>query len=415
MTPIDSVLTDATASNAALAACRAAAAGTGVGSCPQGISDETVNSGGGRLTLQVNSKNKLGLYLDRIHKDRASDQSANSDQRITGVHWDSPMYMTNSAKWTSTVSSRLLIQGGWSSNIERYNNKYQTGIEQPLYSALWYSMASRTLDGIRSVSGPTEYGSYPDRYNWQGSAAYVTGTHNVSLGFQDSFGTYNQRYYGNGDMYAVSLTTNGVPTASSATVGATAPWFDDRLNASLGIYAGDNWTMKRLTLNYGLRWDYLLESVVGQPTQQGTFAVIPAYGDKNMPTQTNWEPHVSIIYDLTGTGKTAIRAGYNRYVNGATTSPRRGPGSRREPDGRAEVERRQRRWHRAVSGHARHRRTPDLELRWQPGYDGVRSERWMRAGLLRGVEHLRRDGDQQRAGSESQAALPEQDQRRRLS
>ena len=184
-------------------------------------------------------------------------------------------------------------------------------------------MASRVTDSLnRSVTGPTEYGSYPDRYNWQASASYVTGSHNVTAGFQDSFGTYWQHFFANGDMYA-NLTTNtttGVATGATVLVGATDPRFDDRLNAGLGIYAQDNWTMKRLTLNYGLRYDYLLESVVGQPQQQGTFAVINAYPDKNMPTQTNWEPHVSVIYDLTGNGKTAIRAGYNRYVNGATTS-----------------------------------------------------------------------------------------------
>ena len=314
------VLTNAGASYAALAQCRAAA---GTSGCPQGTSGETVNSGNGRLTFQINSKNKLSAYLDRIHKDRASAMGARDDERITGVHWNSPIYTTDAVKWTSTISNRLLIQGGWSSNIERYNNIYQAGLEQPYYTPLWYSMASRFVDATyRSVTGPTEYGSYPDRYNWQGSASYVTGTHNVQVGFQDSFGTYNQRYYSNGDMYAnfTTNTTTGIANGSTVLVGATAPWFDDRLNAALGVYAQDNWTMKRLTVNYGLRWDYLLESVVGQPMQQGTFAVIKAYPDKNMPTQTNWEPHVSVIYDLFGNGKTAVRAGFNRYVNGATTT-----------------------------------------------------------------------------------------------
>ena len=274
------------------------------------------------MTLQVSPRNKLGVYYDHIHKDRASAMGARDDERITGVHWNSPMYMTNSVKWTSTVSNRLLIQGGWSSNIERYNNVYQAGLEQPAYSALWYSMASRVLDSVnRSVTGPTEYGSYPDRYNYQGSASYVTGSHNMQLGFQDSFGTYNQRFYSNGDMYANSTTaSSGIVGSTSVLVGASSPWFDDRMNAGLGIYAQDNWTMKRMTLNYGLRYDYLLESVVGQPTNLGTFAVIPGYPNKNMPTLTNWEPHVSIIYDVFGNGKTAIRAGYNRYVNGATTT-----------------------------------------------------------------------------------------------
>jgi hypothetical protein len=316
---IDSVLTNSGLSTQVLAACRAAAAS---GACPQGVSGETVNSGNARITLQVNSKNKLGLYYDRIHKDRASDQGALADERITGVHWNSPNYSTMAAKWTSTISNKLLIQGGWSSNIERYNNIYQAGLEQPLYGPLWASMATRVQDStLRSVTSGPEYGSYPDRYNWQGSASYVTGSHNMQLGFQDSFGTYNQRYYANGDSTS-NFTTNssGVVAGSGITPYTTSPFYDDRLNAGLGIYAQDNWTMKRLTLNYGLRWDYLLESVVGENAEQGTFVDIAAYGNRNMPTQTNWEPHVSVIYDVFGNGKTAVRAGYNRYVNGATTT-----------------------------------------------------------------------------------------------
>jgi hypothetical protein len=48
-----------------------------------------------------------------------------------------------------------------------------------------------------------------------------------------------------------------------------------------------------------------------------------------MPRQTNWEPHASIVLDVFGNGKTALRAGYNRYVNGATTTLASGqdPGS----------------------------------------------------------------------------------------
>ena len=62
-----SLIGNPNAEAAALAACRATA-----GSCPQGISNEVITSGLGRVTMQVSSKNKLQVYVDRIHKDRAS-------------------------------------------------------------------------------------------------------------------------------------------------------------------------------------------------------------------------------------------------------------------------------------------------------------------------------------------------------
>ena len=316
---IESVLLDPNASFNDLTACRAAAVS---GACPQGVSPEVINSALARLTLQVNSKNKLSAYLDRIHKDRASAMGSGDDQRITAVHWTSPLYMTNTVKWTSTLSSKLLIQGGYSSNLERYNNLYEPGLEQPLYSADWAALATRNnaIEGRRAVTGPPEYGSYPDRYNWQGSASYVTGTHNISLGFQDSLGPYNQRYTTNGDLQE-NFTDAGGKTwlPQSATIYATDPVFAERLNAALGIYAQDSWTTKRLTVNYGVRWDYLNEQVNGQPIQQGTFAVIPAFDDIQMPKQNMWSPHLSVIYDVFGNGKTAVRAGFNRYPNAGTT------------------------------------------------------------------------------------------------
>jgi hypothetical protein len=32
--------------------------------------------------------------------------------------------------------------------------------------------------------------------------------------------------------------------------------FEDDLHADVGVSGQDSWTMKRLTLNYGARWEY---------------------------------------------------------------------------------------------------------------------------------------------------------------
>jgi hypothetical protein len=297
---------------AGLNACRATP-----GSCPQGIDPQTINSGLVRFTWQMSQKNKLSAYTDRIHKTRGAAMAAGDDQTTTSVVWDSPLYMTNTVKWTSTISSRMLLEAGYSDNLERYNNKYQPGIEQPYGTPLWYTMATRTdaAAGTRSVAGPAEYSSYPDRYNLQGALSYVTGTHNLKFGFLDSWGPYNQHYYANADM---SETFNaGSPI--SVTLYSTNPHFQERLNANLGIYAQDSWRLNRATINVGLRWDYLNEQVTGQPAQPGTFAYIPAFNDIQLKTQSDWSPRLGLVYDLFGNGKTAIRVGYNKFLDSATT------------------------------------------------------------------------------------------------
>jgi hypothetical protein len=255
--------------------------------------------------------------MDRLFKSRDHDVSAGDDAATAGFRWNSPIYETATIKWTSTVTSRLLIEGGYSSNIERYNNLYEPGVRKPYGSPEWYAGARHfdLLTGTESNAKTYEYGSYPDRHNAQASAAYLRGGHNIKLGFQNSWGAYNQTAWANADLYQNYL--SGVP--STVTLLGTPDRWKDRLNANLGIYAQDSWNIKRLTLTYGLRWSYISERVSGQPEQRGRFADIPAFGDINLPIWRTFSPRVAVVYDVFGKGKTAVRFGFNKFDNAATT------------------------------------------------------------------------------------------------
>ncbi len=43
----------------------------------------------------------------------------------------------------------------------------------------------------------------------------------------------------------------------------------ENLDANFGIYAQDSWNLGKLTLNYGARFDYLKQRIVGQPAMVG--------------------------------------------------------------------------------------------------------------------------------------------------
>src|SRR5262249_37735414 len=151
-------------------------------------------SGLARLTWQVSPRNKISGYYDRIHKVRGAAMQPCDDQTTSSVVWNSPVYTTNMVKYTSTVSSKLLVEGGFSSNLERYNNLSAEGIEKQYGPREWFAPARHVVDGGASTNtaSAAEYGSYPDRYNMQASASYVTGSHAFKVGFQDSLGPYNQ-------------------------------------------------------------------------------------------------------------------------------------------------------------------------------------------------------------------------------
>jgi hypothetical protein len=287
------------------------------GSCEQGISDEKMSNPVVRLTWQVSERNKLAVYNDRALRLRGHAMGSLTDPRTASVIWNTPNFSTGSLKWTSTLSSKLLLEVGTSYNRERYDNLYQPGIFAERGTAAWYRNVRKddtSTSFLWNASG-AQLGNYPDRYNFQGSISYVSGAHSVKFGVMDQFGFYRRYNNANADLYQTYQ--NGVPLR--VTVLNTPLEVQENLDANFGVYAQDSWNLGKLTVNYGARFDYLKQRIVGQKAQQGRFANIAAYQDIVLPVWKDFSPRVSAVYNLSGDGKTAIRAGYNKFVTAQTT------------------------------------------------------------------------------------------------
>ncbi len=292
-----------------------------IGSCEQGVSDEKMDNPVVRLTWQMSDRNKLAAYMDRAMRLRGHAMNSLTDVRTASVVWNTPTFATGSLKYTSTVSSKLLVEGGFSFNRERYDNLYQPGILAERGTEAFYRNVRRNdlSTGLLWAASSAQLGNYPDRYNVQGSGSYVTGTHNVKIGAAYQWGKYPRYNNANGDLYQTY--NNGVP--QQVTLLNTPLRSEERLDANFGVYAQDSWSIDRLTLNYGIRYDYNKQSIVGQPEQTGRFATSPAYSDITMPTWSDFSPRLSAIYDISGSGRTAVRVGYNKFVTAATTGTAR--------------------------------------------------------------------------------------------
>jgi hypothetical protein len=94
----------------------------------------------------------------------------------------------------------------------------------------------------------------------------------------------------------------------------------ERLNHDVGIYAQDVWTLKRLTINAGIRWEKVNAQVLEGSSPAGRFIGerrFPARGD--LPDWTDWAPRFALVYDLFGNAKTAVKYSLNRYNRARTT------------------------------------------------------------------------------------------------
>ncbi|HET9702392.1 MAG TPA: TonB-dependent receptor [Vicinamibacterales bacterium] len=287
-------------------------------SCDQGVSDEKMDNPVVRMTWQMSERNKLAFYMDRALRLRGHAMGALTDATTASVIWNTPTFATGSVKYTSTLSSKLLFEAGFSGNRERYDNLYQPGILADRNTEAWYRNVRKndTSTGLLWNASGAQLGNYPDRYNLQGAMSYVTGSHNVKVGGSWQWGKYIRYNNANADLYQTY--NNGL--ATQVTVLNTPLRVGEDLDGNIGFYAQDTWTMDRLTLNYGLRFDYNKQTIRGQEAQVGRFANSPAYDSfQAVPTWKDFSPRVSIVYDLSGTGKTAIRAGLNKFVTAQTT------------------------------------------------------------------------------------------------
>jgi hypothetical protein len=284
----------------------------------QGIDDQLVDSAQARLTWQVSPRNQLTVYADRVSKYRGHAMAAGDNPETTSQVWPrSPLYMQSTVKWTSPISNRLLLDIGYVGYQDYRTTKYQEGIDKPYGSADWYASANRndTSKGTNAVAaaGGSLY-VLPVRRYLQGTFAYVTGSHNMKFGVQDNFG--NQRFGNHFNADLRQLYQNGAPT--SAVIENSPVNYRDDLNADFGLFGQDSWTRKRLTLNYGLRFDYFRTSIPQESSTPGRFIGQRNYAGDVMPIWKSLSPRLGAVYDLFGNAKTALKFSVNKYEQAGT-------------------------------------------------------------------------------------------------
>jgi hypothetical protein len=279
--------------------------------------DQKLQSHNLRLTWQANSKNKLGFYYDyqprcTCHWVVSSTRSGEAS-RVQNLPLNFQATVTHS--WT--ISNRLLFTAGAGNLSARWTTLPQTdGVPIDPATGQLSSLGFGVSDSGTGISyradGSPANTNFSATRSFRAALTYATGSHNIKLGFTLVNGPIDiPTWMTDGD---VRLNfSNGVP--NSITRYASPSDSKDQLNADLGVFLTDTWTLKRLTANIGVRFDYLNESVLPQHFDAGTWVPARDYpGQDNVPNWKDFDPRLGLVYDVFGKGKTALKASLSRYV-----------------------------------------------------------------------------------------------------
>jgi hypothetical protein len=292
-----------------------------------------------RATAQITPRNKVTFSQENQYRCEGSTLTANGQGcNVRGSDWialgsttqspeantgyfDFPYWVTQ-ATWTSPVTSKLLLEAGYS----RFAYRHAGGPGQVPPDGILDLIPVQEQNAIDGHPANFTYrglGTYLNNFgnpnSWRASASYVTGAHNMKVGYQGSFLVADSEFDTNVSQLAYRF-QNRIPNQFTYRL----PQFQtaDRTKVT-AFFAQDTWTHNRLTIQGALRFDHA--SSFSPAEHNGTsltspFNTQPVVLDRTdgVSAYNDISPRFGIAYDVFGNGKTAIKFNIGRYLGPAT-------------------------------------------------------------------------------------------------
>jgi hypothetical protein len=230
------------------------------------------------------------------------------------------------AAWNSAATNKLLLEAGLSSFNSRWGGQAPAGalLDQIPVVELIPSPANPVPVGFFAYRAPWSffgnlYGNDQQHNVWRASASYVTGAHNLKVGYQAAFQVQKQFDSAVNSGIQDYFFFGGFPIQLTQRI--SPHQFSNRTRFD-AFYVQDQWTKGRLTLQGALRyehaWSWFPEGengILGTSRYNSSPIIFPrSDGVKGFNDIT---PRMGLAYDVFGNGKTSFKTSFSKFLQPA--------------------------------------------------------------------------------------------------
>ncbi len=271
----------------------------------QAIDDNDLKNYSGKAVYQVTPNNKLAvsyLWNNKIRGHRRD--SADRIPDIASVVQGNPV-QTTQAKYTG-IKNRLVFESNFSVMDGQTDYTYQPDTAPGAVRIIDTGLSEVYNASTREEHQPNSRHQFDNIFSF--SKTGWGGEHLFKAGAQWARLYYSSDYSVLGDHWLVY--NNRVPTAIRQW---NTPLVSKNVATVTGFFFQDSWSMNRLTLNLGARWDKYVGTLPDQSGTGGTFGTPRTVSKQEAINHSIAVWRAGASYDLTGTGRTAVKASYSRY------------------------------------------------------------------------------------------------------
>ena len=226
--------------------------------------------------------------------------------------------------WTAPLTSRLLIEAHTMFQHEVATRpRSNTGFTNDPGGVRMIGVTEQTSRlQYRAVQGTSNF-TVNETFNTKLIGNYITGAHSVRFGIGHDRSSQDQEQFIIDSPLAYRF-RNGVPNRLTMTA---APNFNLSNSSDTALFVRDRWTIDRMTVNVGLRYDFFHSYFPDVTLGPGEFVPnrnITLAGDDGVRWH-DLSPRAGLAYDLFGNGRTALTFSINKYLGFHGLSNRGGP------------------------------------------------------------------------------------------